>query len=61
MTCLILDTLHIEALSQKERAHYCLLKAQAISLIDFTDTEADSLLQMAEFFFRATTRNTSKR
>ena len=47
----ILDTLDIEALSQKERAHFCLLKAQSISLIDFTDPEADSLLQVAEDYF----------
>ena len=47
----ILDTLDIEALSTKERAHFCLLKAQSISLIDFTDPEADSLLQVAEDYF----------
>lgn len=47
----ILDTLNVGALSEKEKAHYCLLKAQTILLMDFGNAEADSLLQVAADYF----------
>lgn len=47
----ILDTLNVEALSEKERAHYCLLKALLIGNDKRYDVEFDSLLQVAEAQF----------
>ena len=47
----ILDTLNVEALSEKERAHYCLLKALLIGNDKRYDAEFDSLLQVAEAQF----------
>ena len=47
----ILDTLNVAMLSEKEKAQYCLLKAQAISMIDFDNAETDSLLEMATNYF----------
>ncbi len=43
----ILDTLDVALLSEKEKAHFCLLKAQTILQMDFGNAEADSLLNVA--------------
>lgn len=47
----ILDTLDLTALSEKERAHYCLLKAQMRDARYLYDDETDSLLQEAKRYF----------
>lgn len=47
----ILDTLDVSRLSDKEKAHCCLLKAQAIQQVDFGSAEADSLLRVAADYF----------
>lgn len=47
----ILDTLNIEALSEKERAHYCLLKVCVYDVLFKYDDETDSLLQKAQDYF----------
>lgn len=47
----ILDTLNIEVLSEKERAHYCLQKVKVRDALFLYDNETDSLLQMAEDYF----------
>ena len=47
----ILDTLNIEVLSEKERAHYCLLKVCVYDALFKYDKETDSLLQVAENYF----------
>ena len=47
----ILDNLDVAKLSEKEKAHHCLLKAQAILMVDFGSTEADSLLHLAADYF----------
>lgn len=47
----ILDTLDVARLSDKEKAHCCLLKAQAIQQVDFGSAEADSLLRVAADYF----------
>ncbi|MDO5314680.1 MAG: hypothetical protein Q4F82_01065 [bacterium] len=44
----ILDTLNLSALSDKERAHYCLLQLEVLFNTRFYDTEIDSLLQVAD-------------
>ena len=44
----ILDTLNVSVLSEKEQAHYCLLKALLIGNSKRYDAEFDSLLQVAE-------------
>ena len=44
----ILDTLNFSVLSEKEQAHYCLLKALLIGNSKRYDAEFDSLLQVAE-------------
>ena len=43
----ILDTLDVDALSAKERVHYCLLKAGVKDMMLQNDAETDSLLQEA--------------
>lgn len=47
----ILDTLDISVLSEKERAHYCLLKARTYQLQWKVGAETDSLLHEAENYF----------
>lgn len=47
----ILDTLNLSVLSEKERAHYCLLRLDALFDKMFYDAEIDSLLQVAENCF----------
>ena len=47
----ILDTLDVALLSEKEKAHFCLLKAQTILQMDFGNAEADSLLNVAAAYF----------
>ena len=47
----ILDTLNLEQLSEKERAHYCLLKVCVYDALFKYDNETDSLLQVAENYF----------
>ena len=47
----ILDTLNVSALSEKERAHYCLLRLDALFDTMFYNAEIDSLLQVAENCF----------
>ena len=47
----ILDTLTVSKLSEKERAHYCLLKARTNQLLLQFNAETDSLLQEAENYF----------
>ena len=47
----ILDTLDISALSEKERAHYCLLKTKVRDAFFLYDEETDSLLNVAENYF----------
>ncbi len=43
----ILDTLDVEIMSEKEKAHFYLLKAQTILQMNFGSTEVDSLLNVA--------------
>ena len=47
----ILDTLNVKALSEKEQAHYCLLKVKVRDAFYLYDDETDSLLQVAENYF----------
>ena len=47
----VLDTLNVEALSEKERAHYCLLKIWTRDHLFLYDSVTDSLLQVAEDCF----------
>lgn len=47
----ILDTLNVVVLSEKERAHYCLLKFNVCEAFPRFDDEIDSLLQVAEDYF----------
>ena len=47
----ILDTLNTSVLSEKERAHYCLLKAKVRDCYFKDDDETDSLLQEARKYF----------
>ena len=47
----ILDTLNLECLSEKERAHYCLLKAKTNQRQGTNDAATDSLLKVAENYF----------
>ena len=47
----ILDTLNINVLSEKERAHYCLLKAKVRDCYFKDDDETDSLLQEARKYY----------
>jgi len=47
----ILDTLNLDMLSEKERAHYCLLKVKVRDAFFLYDNETDSLLQVAENYF----------
>lgn len=47
----ILDTLDIDVLSEKERAHYCLLKVGVCDKLHLYGDETDSLLQVAEDYF----------
>lgn len=47
----ILDTLDISVLSEKERAHYCLLKARTNQISLKFNAETDSLLNEAENYY----------
>lgn len=47
----ILDTLDVDALTAKERAHYCLLKSGVRDMMLQNDAETDSLLQEAVDYF----------
>ena len=47
----ILDTLKVGKLSEKERAHYCLLKVKVRGQFFLYDNITDSLLQVAEDYF----------
>ena len=47
----IIDTLNLDMLSEKERAHYCLLKVCVYDALFKYDNETDSLLQVAENYF----------
>ena len=47
----ILDTLDISVLSEKERAHYCLLRLDVLFDTMFYNAEIDSLLQVADRCF----------
>jgi tetratricopeptide (TPR) repeat protein len=47
----ILDTLTLGTLSEKEYAHYCLLKVRARDLLFLYDSITDSLLKVAEDFY----------
>jgi len=47
----ILDTLNLSVLSEKERAHYCLLRVKVKDMVRQNDEESDSLLQVAENYF----------
>ena len=47
----ILDTLDVTVLSEKERAHYCLLKVWTRDYRYLYDSITDSLLQVAENYF----------
>ena len=44
----ILDTLNVSVLSNKEQAHYCLLRANILFKFDGYNSEIDSLIQIAE-------------
>lgn len=44
----ILDTLDVSVLSKKEQAHYCLIRANILFSLNRYDSEADSLIQIAE-------------
>lgn len=48
---LILDTLTLGTLSEKEYAHYCLLKVRARDLLFLYDSITDSLLKVAEDYY----------
>lgn len=47
----ILDTLNVGVLSEKERAHYCLLLVEVRDLFYMYDDKTDSLLQVVEDYF----------
>lgn len=47
----LLDTLNITVLSEKERAHYCLLKVKVRDCFYLYDDETDSLLQEVQRYF----------
>lgn len=47
----VLDTLNVSVLSEKERAHYCLLKTEVRDAFFLYDAETDSLLAVAEEYF----------
>ena len=47
----ILDTLNVSVLSEKERAHYCLLRARTNQISLKFNAETDSLLNEAEGYF----------
>ena len=47
----ILDTLTLETLSEKEYAHYCLLKVRTRDLLFLYDSITDSLLKVAEDYY----------
>ena len=47
----ILDTLNLSVLSEKEQAHYCLVRMWVKELKNQYDSEIDSLLQVAEDYF----------
>lgn len=47
----VLDTMNVEVLSEKERAHYCLLKVWTRDALFFYDSITDSLLKVAEDCF----------
>ena len=47
----ILDTLNVDMLSEKERAHYCLVKVGVRDMFFLYDDVTDSLLQVAEDHF----------
>ena len=47
----ILDTLNISVLSEKERAHYCMLRGRTYQLYGKRDAVTDSLLHEAEQYF----------
>ncbi len=47
----ILDTLNVDVLSEKERAHFCLLKVKVRDQFFLYDNITDSLLQVAEDYF----------
>ena len=47
----ILDTLNLDMLSEKEWAHYCLLRVCVYDALFKYDKETDSLLQVAENYF----------
>lgn len=47
----LLDTLNINVLSGKERAHYCLLKVKVRDGLHLYDDETDSLLKEAQNYF----------
>ena len=47
----VLDTLNVEVLSEKERAHYCLLKVWTRDALFLYDSITDSLLKVAEDCF----------
>ncbi len=47
----ILDTLYVDVLSEKERAHYCLLRMWTKEVLNQYDSEVDSLLQVAGDYF----------
>jgi len=47
----ILDTLTLETLSEKEYAHYCLLKVSTRDLLFLYDSITDSLLKVAEDYY----------
>ena len=47
----ILDTLNISVLSEKERAHYCLLRARTNQISLKFNAETDSLLNEAEKYY----------
>lgn len=47
----ILDTLNVAVLSEKEQAHYCLLRFKVRDQFFLYDDESDSLLKVAENYF----------
>lgn len=47
----VLDTLNVDALSEKERAHYCLLKVWTQDALFLYNSITDSLLKVAENYF----------
>lgn len=50
-TMKVLDTLNVSSFSEKEQAHYCLLRVILMHNARIINAETDSLMQVAENYF----------